>query len=280
MKKLLLASTALVMTAGVAAADVALSGNARMGFLYDGNDVKFTSRSRVIFTMSGETDGGLAFGASFRADQAGAANGLDMTGGSVFVSGEFGRLTMGDVSGAAEWIVGDLAGVGLTGLNDLNENAYLSNAGAAQRTAARYQYELDGLKLAVSADQPTAALNAYSIGVGYTFEGFGAGIGYEDNGPATHAIGYLSASFSGVTGKLTYGRATGSVDQYGLSVTGTFDATTVTAFARRDFADNTHYGVGGSYNLGGGASIVGGVVRQDLGATSNTIADFGLSFSF
>ena len=35
MKKLLLASTALVMSAGVAAAEVALSGSAQMGIVYD-----------------------------------------------------------------------------------------------------------------------------------------------------------------------------------------------------------------------------------------------------
>ncbi|MGL4413330.1 porin, partial [Roseinatronobacter monicus] len=90
MKKLLLATTALTLSAGVAAADVSLTGDARMGFIYDGDDVNLTSRARVTFTLSGETDTGMAFGGSFRADNAaGAAAG---TGGSVFISGAFGRL--------------------------------------------------------------------------------------------------------------------------------------------------------------------------------------------
>jgi hypothetical protein len=74
MKKLLLATSILAGTAGLAAAEITLSGDARMGFLddfvYDGgdDDIGFTSRARVTFTFSGETDGGLSFGASFRAD--------------------------------------------------------------------------------------------------------------------------------------------------------------------------------------------------------------------
>ena len=296
MKKLLLASTALVMSAGYAAADVSLSGNARMGLVYDGDDINFTSRARVIFTMSGETDGGLSFGATFRADQAEAADGSDMTGGNVFISSDFGTLTMGDVSGAAGFVVGDLAGVGLTDLRSLNENAFLSNAGD-RRTAARYHYSLDGLTLAISADQPTADNNVYSIAASYEFDGFAAGLGYEQqSGAGNHIIGFVSGSFEGVTAKVTYGRidsdqrdflidagaAVESRNQYGLSVSGSFDEVSVTAFGRRDVFSNTHYGIGASYDLGGGASLVGGVVR-DGGSTDagkQTIADFGLSFTF
>lgn len=288
MKKLLLATTALTLSAGVAAADVALSGNARMGVVYDGDDFGFNSRLRVQFTLSGETDTGLAFGGSIRADNAGDAGGGNvdtggMTGGSVFISGDFGRLSMGDVAGAAEFIVGDLAGVGMTGLRFLNENTYLSNA---DRAAARYDYSIDGFTFAISADEPRASDTA-SIAAGYSFGDFGVGIGYERvSSSVDHVIAYASASFEGIDVKATYGRQSGLAlaerDQYGLSVSGSFDAVTVTAFGRRDFDANTHYGLGGSYDLGGGASFVGGVVR-DGGSTAagkQTIADLGLTFSF
>ena len=294
MKKLLLATTALTLSAGVAAADVALSGNARMGVVYDGNDFGFNSRLRVQFTLSGETDTGLAFGGSIRADNASDAGGGNvdtggMTAGSVFISGDFGRLSMGDVAGAAEFIAGDLAGVGMTGLRFLNENTYLSNA---DRAAARYDYSIEGFTFAISADEPRDS-NTASIAVGYTMDGFGAGIGYERvSSDVDHVIAYASATFEGVTAKATYGRQSGlplARDQYGLSVSGSFDAVTVTAFGRRDFSSNTHYGLGASYDLGGGASIVGGVVRDGGGrligtplapAPKQTIADLGLSFTF
>ena len=146
MKKVLLASTALVLSAGVAAADMTLSGDGRMGVrsLYGSDEVGFTSRFRAIFTGSGETDGGLAFGGTIRADNAGgisfenldgdtevdsneifAGGGAAGVAGSVFISGDFGTLTMGDVAGAPEAAVGDVAFTSLTGLGDYNEMVYL-----------------------------------------------------------------------------------------------------------------------------------------------------------
>ena len=75
MKKILLATSILAGTAGLAAAEVSLSGSARMGLIYadDGTDssTAFSSRVRIVFTASGETDSGLSFGASMRADQNG-----------------------------------------------------------------------------------------------------------------------------------------------------------------------------------------------------------------
>jgi outer membrane protein OmpU len=134
MKKLLLATSILAGTAGIAAAEITLSGDARMGFLDEfvysdvaTDDIGFTSRARVGFTFSGETDGGLSFGASFRADNSnGAAGG---TAGSVFLSGAFGKVSMGDVDGAALAAVGHVDGVGLTGLGDRNESGFIGNGG-------------------------------------------------------------------------------------------------------------------------------------------------------
>ena len=65
MKKILFASTALVATAGVAAADVDFSGAAGMGFGYDGSDWSTITFATLSVAMTGETDGGLSFGADF-----------------------------------------------------------------------------------------------------------------------------------------------------------------------------------------------------------------------
>lgn len=133
MKKILLATTMIVGGASIAAAEsgVTLSGDARMGLLnsLSSNDTTFTSRARVSFGLAGESDSGLSFGASFRADNAsGASSG---TAGSVFISGAFGKLSMGDVDGAANAAVGHVDGVGLTGLGDTNENLFIANGGLA-----------------------------------------------------------------------------------------------------------------------------------------------------
>ncbi len=169
MKKVLLATTALVLSAGFAAADVSVGGDGRMGIIgggtddtattgVDETDLAFTSRIRISFSASGETDAGLSFGGSVRVDNASSDDqATGGTEGSVFVEGTFGKISMGDVSGAPEAAVGDLSGVGLTGLGDCNELTYLSNS---DRPAARWDYVTGDLGLHVSADNPGSAMLA------------------------------------------------------------------------------------------------------------------------
>ena len=76
MKKALIASTALVLTAGVAAADVTISGYGRTGVIYyenddaqdaaDVNETQVISRLRMNLDASASTDQGVDFGARFR----------------------------------------------------------------------------------------------------------------------------------------------------------------------------------------------------------------------
>lgn len=213
MKKVLLATTMLVVGASVAAADVTLSGSARMGVLSSGSDdpttpavdeggLTFSSRARVNFGLSGETDGGLAFGASFRADNAAGANGG--TAGSVFLSGAFGKISMGDVDGAAQMATGHVAGVGYTGLSDLNESTFLGAGGSqfvgaattpleTSDPTALYEYSFGDftiyashtntvLGIAGTGNARTLVSNAtaYAIGGKYTFGDYVVGIGYEN----------------------------------------------------------------------------------------------------
>lgn len=362
MKKILLASTAVVLSAGVAAADVRLSGDGRMGIIYDNGIAaaaganntarfQFTSRARVTFTMSGETDGGLAFGASFRADNAGngtqASGNTAMTGGNVFIRGEFGRIQFGDVAGAARAAVGDLYAVGLTDLADLHNMGYLDRSfsvGAAtglnRRTSVLYDYTIDAFTIFASVGQqrrteggaPNAAMVAAgavagldannrltddmaAIGVRYTFDGLTVAAGYEMarqrlrnavvaannvSFSANHLIASVEYSMDDFRVKGIVGRAGGDLGntlstdpgarrtQYGLAASGTFDATTVSAFVNRKFEGRTDYGIGAAYDLGGGARLMGGISREGSQNTvgsafnqqSRTRADLGLAFTF
>ena len=137
MKTSLLASTALVLSVGAAAAaDFTMADTG-----HDHSDHAGGRRShgchqrrhrrwskvhqpctRGQFTGAGETDGGLGFGFSFRAGDASDAD--DGTAGSVFISQGGHTLAMGDVDSAANAAVGQVSGVGLTGLGDLNEVNY------------------------------------------------------------------------------------------------------------------------------------------------------------
>jgi outer membrane protein OmpU len=145
------------------------------------------------------------------------------------------------------------------------------------------------------------------------------GIGYEDlqvdavDGPsgfdADHLYLGADATFGAFTAKVRWGTADltafdgagGSarleLDQWSLSGTYAMDAISVTGFyANKDFdgddlafvtqlAEVDTWGLGASYDLGGGASLVGGIVDSeetygDGSSASDTAYDLGVSFSF
>jgi outer membrane protein OmpU len=332
MKKVLLASTALIMSAGFAAADVSVGGDGRMGVLDtfgEDTELGFTSRIRIIFSASGETDAGLAFGGSIRADNAGGFNVQDGQGntlgddnftatnitqvslaggggvlgqsGSVFIEGAFGKLSMGDVDGAAAAAVGYVSGVGLTGLGDRNESVYIANVGG-ELPGALYEYSGGDWSVYASVSNPrsnftglAADATAWALGGSYSFGAYSVAIGYEDNDAGTdHVILGGSAAFGDFTLRANWGTASGDIDgdQWALSGDYTFGATTLTAFyndtsslevaATGVSIGATNYGLGAAYDLGGGASLVGGWVDSENGETgvSSDAYDFGVSFTF
>jgi len=347
MKKVLFATTALVFSAGFAAAEVSLSGDGRMGVVYNGDDWNFSSRARVIFTLSGQTDGGLEFGGSFKAHESGAAE--NGSAGSVYISGAFGKIEMGDVVSAPEALFGDLPEVGyedLTagegdfgptydangdvlypGFAALNGQGLLENdipylTGDSGATTSKYNpvllytYSAGAFSVAASlSDGKTAtgsnaynvALDAdqeYAIAAAYTFQNYTVGLGYEvlDFKSGTTVYGHDKATQLELAGVATFGDTSvkayyaagddgNPVDQaYGLGVSSVFGATTVMGYVQKvEFIDDavadvgtdsaTWWGLGASYDLGGGASVTGGISDSDLDG-SNVTADLGVKFKF
>jgi len=300
MKKVLIATTALVLTAGAAAAEVKLSGTGRMGVVYNGDEWNFSSRARVIFTLSGTTDGGLEFGGSFKSHESvGANTGLD---GSVYISGAFGKIEMGDVAGAPEALFGDLYEVGYTDIGG-NDIPYLTgdeNLTDVNNPVLLYTYSAGAFSVAASmSDGNDGALaddQEYAIAGAYTFGNYTVGLGYEvlnyTGATATASQVELAgiAKFGTTNVKVYFADANDRFDlageikgAYGLSVDTTFGATTVGGFYQNvnyDVIDDVaYYGVGASYDLGGGASIVGGIADNDM-AGSDAVADLGVKFTF
>ncbi len=334
MKKVLFATTALILSAGFAAAEVGVTGDGRMGLVYDGNDTQFSSRVRVKFTLTGESDSGLSFGGEFRPHQAaGAAAGAN---GEIWVSGAYGKLAMGDVDSAAESAIGDLTEIGYTGLGFHNEFLYTASGLASSgNPAALYSYSAGPSNVYVSMMDGNG-LTAYSIGANYTMGDSLIGFGYERNkafgassgdidnqdsidetilsnlgsklvtpatattaaytsytkptydaktwvlggatkfGTTTVKAGYAQTSLSGVANKLK---------QIGVGVDHVMGPTTVSAFVRQEKLGSTKHdyiGVGAEYDLGGGASVKGGIVdiSGPVGTFDDTVADLGLKFKF
>jgi outer membrane protein OmpU len=303
--------------------------------------MSFNSRVRVAFTLTQETDAGVTFGGSVRADNASAGN--NGKGGSVFMTGAFGKISMGDVDGAAESAVGNLSGVGYTGIGDFNEAFYLQQGnsdldGNEQVTefalpAALYEYTTGAASFYVSLGNPggiavkpavfdpdgtvievtdTVIDQAYGLGAKYSVDNYSVGFGYESvdisgivtttptGGTATvdeysntidNWIIGGSATFGGFTLKAQYGEGSGDnldLTQYGISGDYTFDAFTVTAFwrsAELKTVDDTQsvesqpFGMGVTYDLGGGASVAAGLVDPDR-FDEDYRADLGVNFNF
>ena len=121
-----------------------------------------------------------------------------------------------------------------------------------------------------------------------------------DGEDATHLTASVEGNFDMFSVKGHYGRAGGdlgdflddsglSQNQFGASVQATFDAYTVSGFARRDFFKDDHFGVNARYDLGGGARIDAGLrrtnynidrVRDGEDYSSDTFADIGVNMSF
>lgn len=335
MKKVLFATTALVFSAGFAAAEVSLSGDGRMGVVYNGDDWNFSSRARVVFTLSGQTDGGLEFGGSFKAHESGAAE--NGSAGSVYISGAFGKIEMGDVVSAPEALFGDLPEVGYedltagegdyTGFASLNGQGLLENdipyltgdSGAttsANNPVLLYTYSAGAFSVAASLSDGKEATGSnayniandsdqeYAIAAAYTFQNYTVGLGYEvlDFKSGTTVFGHDKATQLELAGVATFGDTSvkayyaagddgNPVDQaYGLGVSSAFGATTVMGYVQKvEFTDDataaldldgaTWWGLGASYDLGGGASVAGGISDSDLDG-SNVTADLGVKFKF
>lgn len=204
MKTLLLATSALVAFAGVAAAEVTLDGDARLGLRYDSSlETDFfgerdsgwnvVSRARVRFTMTGETDTGLSFGARFRANEvsrASVGSNASNTDGEVWIEGAYGRLTVGDIDSALESAVGDLPEVGVSGLNYYNEFQYTTSDFDTEsdfdNAGVIYQYQFGDASIYASFMDQFVGTGAeeidgdsWALGAGYELGNYTFGIGYE-----------------------------------------------------------------------------------------------------
>ena len=347
MKKVLFATSALVLSAGFASAEVAVSGDGRMGVIYDGNDAQFSSRARVKFTLTGESDSGLSFGAAFRVDQENynsnayrsAARG---TAGAIWISGTYGKLAMGDVVSASEAAIGDLYEVGYTQggfAYDIEEISYLTGDGANTNQGPNilYSYTMDRFSVYASAsdgqdnkwpttvgagaDDATDASSddvAYSVAAKYDAGNWWASLGYAKHGDAKEVALGAGATFNQFTVKGVYvdykdrtliwldssdgnfAPIVGDLDNgymldktFGLSADYAMDAVTIGGFWRRDeyksdwidAAGNDYddqefdsFGIGAEYDLGGGATLAGGIIDTDY--LDDTVADVGVRFTF
>ena len=312
MKKVLFATTALVATAGVAAADVTFGGYGRFGILYNdanvGNETNVTSRFRLQIDATAESDAGVTFGARARIQQnntdsvtTDGPDGLSGTADDVTTTSPSGtgingvrffartggfEVGVGNIFGALEFMPGMYPiDLGLTGLGyeytayAFNGDAYSSGGnGAAGSNGVEVMYSAGDLSVHVSASDTSNRIAAHAA---YTFSGWTVAVGVQDSDNAADTEAAFSVGGSIGIADVTLAYADNGTQGDHVVLAGRFDvgaATNVEVYvADADKWADTSYGVDFNHSLGGGTSIRGGVASLGGGSTR---ADLGVRFNF
>lgn len=311
MKKLLIATTALVGTASVAGADIAnfdFSGYGRFGIIYEEDrgqtatdtvgqeDSRFESRFRLNISASTTTDGGIRFAAFSRVEINDNADNTSNTGvfsGPRFQASSGGlRVQVGNVSGvtdAAEVV--DYFGFepGLIGQTGQYANSGVSLPAFASTGAGNngisVKYEIGDFAVMGSwtddhdtNDGSTAAggdfIDSYEIGASYTFSGWTVGAVYgkfEQN--AAPAVAANATTFTPAVAAV----AASDNDFWVITANGSLGIADV-SFLISDFEGDadTVFGASASFPVGAATAIVASV--SDGGAATNDTS-YGLGFT-
>lgn len=295
MKKVLLATSALVASAGIASADLTLTGSADFGFRDTGaintdgfihNEIDFN----IVATTT--TDAGYIIGAHLDIDDdATAANGGVVGDAETYISGPFGKITVGEVAAAPDGH--GLADVGFDGIG-IDED--VDGIRALPAADIVYSTTVNDMSVTVSYAMGVTAAGAASDGDWGVLIGFDAGelgltVGYSDdsseaNGAAGSGAASLGVTYSVGGINLAGFFADDSVNSgTGFSASYALDAnTTISAvYGSTDIAaDKSDFGVGFATKLGGGVTLAGGVGRTDdaVQGTSETAMDLGFNVAF
>lgn len=280
MKKILFATTALVATAGVAAADVAVTGGVEMGVVGGdryGDVTQFWTSHEVTFTMSGEADNGLTFGAAVQLDESTASGGTDDQGANVFVAYGAARLTMGDTDGAFDAALTEVAIGGSIDDSETAHAGYSGNGGldaTYDNQVATFQYSFDSFTGYISAEVDDTGVGdpVWGLGVKYSADLGGQTLGV--------GLGYQSTDVNG-------GVAGGGREIWGISLNTTFSnglqAVLNYSSQSRDAwaADETHTAIGLGYTMN--AMTIGfnyGVYDDENGVTGDKDSGYGLAVNY
>ena len=329
MKKVLFATTALVATAGFAAAEVNVSGYAEMGVfggshlatadeaaadptLTEGVDsvdtvTQFHTDWDVTFSMTGETDNGLSFGASIDLDEGGNQSAVkddaDDGGATVFISSGPMTLTMGDTDGAMDKAITDV-GIGSAIRDDHTSHAgYVGGNyadGEHDGQIARLDYALSNVTLSLSVEHDDGGNHDPVWGIGAAFStelaglDLGLGIGHQSGEDAagedvsSTAISVSTTFDSGLKAILNYAVGEEDGDDYNHMAIGlgySMNQLTVSAnygaWDWDDSGDASGWGLAVNYDFGGGMVAQLGYGSSDVdGVDDVSTWSAGLAMSF
>jgi outer membrane protein OmpU len=276
MKKVLLATSALTLSAGFASADVSMSGSGGAGvFGASGADLSVYSGVDLGFSLSGASDSGMTFSAS-----------LDMGGGQTLDVGDF-ELDTQDM-GTDDNVAVTIGVSGLTielsqdGVDDLYDDDIAGDIGISGAMGDLTYSVVTGLEDA----DPT------SLSIGYSAGAISGSVATSDEGDAstvtvTYAMGDITISAESDTDRagadtssvtVTYAMADGmsvslenSEDVNTLGVS--YSSGAVSVAVEADDATDESWEATMAYDLGGGATF-------NLGTNDDETTFAGVGFSF
>ncbi|GFE49185.1 hypothetical protein So717_09380 [Roseobacter cerasinus] len=299
MKKLLIASTALIATSSVVGADVVngvgsstvtLDGYGRFGLVHDegfsSDDTRIEQRFRLNVSVLSVTDGGVEFGGRirFQSDEGNNGGGVAQNSAAEFnvESGGF-RLDVGNTSDVLD--SGDVidyfgnTGVGLTDFGEISSNFVLPVSGFGTSDpddgevipTVKARYAVDAFTFAVSYQADSRD--------GVSYEEFQIGVGYQisDNLKVGFAYGEVQnvTGVNGLNSNLTDDAEFVAIGLHGSSGAFTYDL--LIADIDIDGTDNvdTAFGIGLGYDISAATDIR--FVVSDNGVDNNDTA-YSLGF--
>jgi outer membrane protein OmpU len=277
MKNILLTTTALTMLAGAAAAELSVGGDGRMGVSSTGGTTSIDYRYRVKFNASGETDGGLTFGANagLRWDDAGALTAA--WGPSLHMGNGTMTLRVGNTAGGIEAASGiwGSTNVGYSGMS-FGGVLFMTNTSSTTTGAGANQVAVDFALGSANVTVSGGNGNDTEVGVNFAAGAANVGIGYDAGAGATGGV-YVTAGFDAGSANINVAYVSPSTGtaSWSLGASMGVGAGTMKAYVANK-AGASNYGLGYSQSLGGGATL--GLGFENMGGT--TTAEAGVSFGF
>ena len=295
MKKLLIASTALVATAGIAAADISMSGYAEIGMRDGGGTVgvEMHNDMDIGFKLSGASDNGLTFGASIDLDE--VSSGIASTGGNqaVHVSGAFGTLTMGDTDGALDKVNAEVASLTAIADDHTSHAGYNGGAGLDSGDILRYDTSYGNFGVSASIGQDDTANgddDVIAYGISTTVGTVALSVAAQSNDTTDVTAVSAKTSMGGLSVVANFsdfdtGVAATSYEHMAVGVGYTVGDVALTAnFGSYDFggatATNDGFGFAANKSLGGGATIMLGYGSGTTAGVETDTVSLGLGLSF
>ncbi len=294
MKKILLASASIVAFAGVAAAEVDLSGSATLGYndvAAGGND-GFYSEVNLDASLSATLDNGITVTVAADVDELDNPDNSTAADVTMTISSETASLVYGDTTAAANdtWSAvgsmdndgfyedGDALLKGTVTFGDVTASvSYLADNGATEATemSVGATATLGGasVALAYQAGGAVTGNEILALRAGMTVGGADVAVGYASNQTAdTNSTGVsVTYPVGPVALTASYVVESGAADD-NWDIKAVYTAGAVSATVYTDESDD--WGIDASYDVGNGLKVFGGL--DDAGDTTYLAATYDL----